>query len=207
MSLRAFATALAFVALTACAGENAAVVAPEGAGGHYLAVHIDSLSDGKAAQFEDARKKWVAEMAKRGTSDARGLFLQTDSNRFYTVRPFARFAELDARADRVARALASVPKDARDEYDHRSDEVLVFPHASEIWELDDELGYAPTANALALEHAACGLLVIEELRPDPTRRARRAMPLHGRKRRWRSRRRRSRSPGFAIAAPSGADVS
>jgi hypothetical protein len=136
-------------------------------------VHIDTLSADKAAQFEGARRAWVDDLHRAQTTDGRGLFLQVDARagqpaRFYTLRPFARMADLDTRREAVAKALASVPKEAQKRYDRLSDESLVFPHASEIWEVDVDLAYAPQEGGLGEETAACARMLVEDVRPDPT---------------------------------------
>src|SRR5689334_7577580 len=72
----------------------------------YRVVHIDTLAPEKAASFVDARKAWVAELVRAKTSDGRGTFLQVDERSFYTIRPLARFGELDTRGEEIERALA-----------------------------------------------------------------------------------------------------
>lgn len=130
-------------------------------------MHIDTLAPDRAAQFMDARRAWLDAVKKAGGVDRRGTFLQVDADRFYSVRPLARFAELDGRNDEFGRDLAPVPKSAGDAYDAASDTALVFPHTSEIWRLDGDLAYVPPTGALDETTAACGRLVLEEPRPDP----------------------------------------
>jgi hypothetical protein len=150
--------------------------APTPGGASYRAVHIDSLAPDKVTEFVDARRAWVAELQLLGTTDGRGLFIQAGESRFYTLRPLSDFASLDTRSAAVERALTSVPKAAGDVYDERSDAALIFPHTSEVWQLDDDLAYAPAGGALTEKTAACGRMIIEDARPDPamSRRYRRA---------------------------------
>jgi hypothetical protein len=143
------------------AAQTTAATAPK-----YRAVHIDTLAPDKFAQFVEARKAWVAEMRRANTSDRRGTFLQVDEQGFYTIRPLGRFGELDGRGEEIARALAPL-HEAEERYDRASDESLVFPHASEIWRVDPDLGYAPAAGAVNETSAACGRMIVEEPRPDP----------------------------------------
>jgi hypothetical protein len=133
----------------------------------YRTVHIDTLSPERAAQFVDARHAWLAAVTKAGGVDRRGSYLQVDGDRFFSMRPLARFAELDARGAEYERDLAPVPKSAGEAYDTASDTALVFPHASEIWRVDDDLAYVPPAGPLDETTACCGRLIVEEARPDP----------------------------------------
>jgi hypothetical protein len=93
--------------------------------------------------------------------------VQVDADRFYTLRPFSAFASFDTRIAAINAALAHVPKEAAERYDRDSDTALVFPHASEIWEVDDDLSYLPAEGALTEATAAVGRLVLEDVRPDP----------------------------------------
>src|SRR5690349_11759579 len=89
-------TACAVLSLAACAPSPKS--APRAAEApRYRTVHIDTLAPEKAAQFEAARREWVEELRRAHASDLRGLFLQVDRDRFYTIRPFATFASLDTR--------------------------------------------------------------------------------------------------------------
>jgi hypothetical protein len=135
----------------------------------YRSVHIDTLDPDKVAQFIDARRAWVEELRRDDATDGRGVFLEVPSaKRFITVRAFSSFTSLDTRGAVIKASLARVPKEAGERYDHLSDTALVFPHTSEIWELDDDLSYVPRAGALDEATAACGSLVIEDVRPSPS---------------------------------------
>jgi hypothetical protein len=160
--------ALPLVFLLGCAAapaprapESTAATLPK-----YRVVHVDTLDPEKAASFMEARKDWVAELRRAGTSDRRGTFLEVDGRSFYTVRPLERFGDLDGRGAEIARALEKL-KEAQKRYDDKSDAALVYPHRNEIWRVDDDLGYAPATGALNETTAACGRMIIEEPRADP----------------------------------------
>ena len=152
------ARAACMLALSACASK----VGPP----RYRVVHIDTLAPEKATQFEAARRAFVVELRRTGASDLRGRFFQVVGVGFLTLRTLARFGELDERGPAVARAMQGVPAEARERYDRLSDEALVFPHASEVWVVDEDLGYAPAGAALTETSAGAARLVIEETRPD-----------------------------------------
>jgi hypothetical protein len=165
---------LSAVLVSACAGGTTASPAARTSAAtassdapRYRTVHIDTVAPEKLAQFADARRAWLDEVRRAGAKDPRGVFLQVGADRFYTLRPFARFAELDTRREEATAALARVPKAAEGTYDRLSDESLVFPHASEIWRVDGDFGYAPPAGPRDETTAACGRLVLEDTRPDP----------------------------------------
>jgi hypothetical protein len=132
-------------------------------------VHIDTLTPGTLPRFEAGRVAWVEALRRANVTDGRGVFLQVDGTRFYTLRPFATFASFDTRVDAINAALARVPKEAAERYDKDSDESLVFPHTSEIWKVDDELSFTPAQPERALSEAtaAVGTLVLDDVRPDP----------------------------------------
>lgn len=160
----------------ACAGSPPAARGIAGArpsaAAPYRAVHIDTVAPDKVAQFEEARHTWIAELQRAHASDGRGLFVQVGANRFYTLRSFDRFGEFDTRGDAIERSLAAVPKEAGERYDRLADDALVYPHTSEIWKVDPDLGYAPATGALTEADAACGRMILEDVRPDPTTRDR-----------------------------------
>jgi hypothetical protein len=133
----------------------------------YRSVHIDTVAPGMFAQFEDARREWLGELRRAHATDGRGVFLQIGEGRFYTVRSFARFADFDTRGEAIERSLAAVPKAAGEKYDRLADTALVFPHTSEIWQVEPDLSYAPAGRALTERTAACGRLVLEDVMPDP----------------------------------------
>jgi hypothetical protein len=142
-----------------------AAAPPAAAAAVYRAVHIDTIAADKLAQFEGARRDFVAELDRARTSDHRGLMLQVEPNRFYTMFAFERFAELDP--DGSPDPLAAVPAQAKEQYGKLCDDALVFPHTTEVWRRDDHLAYAPAGGGLTEADAACGRLVIEDVRPDP----------------------------------------
>ena len=133
----------------------------------YVAVHIDTVSAALFGQFVDARREWLGELRSHHATDGRGVFLQVGDVAFYTLRHFAAFGDFDTRGEAIERSLAAVPKDAAERYDRLADTSLVYPHTSEIWAREAELGYAPAGGALDERSACCGRLVIEDVRADP----------------------------------------
>src|SRR2546423_755497 len=115
------------VILAGCGGAPRPSPSPADGSSEYRAVHIDTLAPDKVAQFVDARRAWVAELARAGASDGRGVFVQVGDHQMYTIRSFMRFADFDTRGDAIDRSLAKVPKAAGDAYDRASDTSLVFP--------------------------------------------------------------------------------
>jgi serine/threonine protein kinase len=132
----------------------------------YLTVHIDTLAPEHRAEFEAARREWVAVLHRAHATDQRGTFYEVADVGFVTMRPFATFADLDARAADRKRALAAVPAEALQRYDARSDAALGFPHYSEIWQRDDDLGYAPRAGALDEQAANAIEMIVEDVKAD-----------------------------------------
>jgi hypothetical protein len=133
----------------------------------YRSVHVDNIGPGLLSQFEGGRRDWLAELRRANATDGRGVFLQVGPSTFYTVRSFAKFGDFDTRGDAIERSLAAVPKAAQERYDALSDTSLVFPHTGEVWGVEADLSYAPPGGGLTERTAACGRLVLEDLRPDP----------------------------------------
>jgi hypothetical protein len=132
----------------------------------YRAVHIDTIQPGKLAQFEGARREWVAELLRDRATDGRGLFVQVGDSRFFTLRAFSRFGDFDTRGAAIERSLSAVPKAAAERYDELSDTALAFPHTSEIWTLEPELSYALEGSALTERAGACGRVEVEDVQAD-----------------------------------------
>jgi hypothetical protein len=156
-----------FVIAVACGGTAPRVAAPASAPDEYRAVHIDNLAPDKVAQFVDARRAWVAALDGAGASDGRGVFLLVGDHEMVTVRRFTRFEDFDTRGAAIDKSLAKVPKATADAYDKGSDTSLVFPHASEVWQLDRDISYVPATGALDEASAGAGRLVVDDVKPDP----------------------------------------
>jgi hypothetical protein len=132
----------------------------------YRAVHIDTIQPGKFAQFEAARREWVAELLRDRATDGRGLFVQVGDSRFFTIRTFSRFGDFDTRGAAIERSLSAVPKAAAERYDELSDTALAFPHTSEVWSLEPELSYALEGGALTERAGTCGRVEVEDVQAD-----------------------------------------
>jgi hypothetical protein len=142
-------------------------VAPDAGPPSYRSVHIDTIAPGKFPQFEAARREWVDVLRRANATDGRGLFVEVDGDHFYTLRPFAQFGGTAERARMIEESMKRVPKEAGDRYDRLCDTALVFPHTSEVWQIDDDLTYTPAVAAPTEATAACGTLVLDDVRPDP----------------------------------------
>lgn len=79
------------------------------------------------------------------------------------MRRFSAWADFDTRNDRIERSLAKVPEAASAAYDRDSDDSLVYPHTSEIWELDPDLSVGGLDEATA----GAGRIVWDDVKPDP----------------------------------------
>jgi hypothetical protein len=122
-------------------------------------VHFDNLAPAKVAQYERARREWLAWVIDHKVVDPwGGYFLQIGTTTFLTVRPFTSFAELDPPSgpqppiDPVVQA----------RYNERSDEGLVAPHMTEIWVRQPELDYQPAKPVN--ETRGVGRIVMEQVR-------------------------------------------
>ena len=135
--------------------------------GRFRTVHVDTIAPDLVGQFESARTAWLAALAARQTSDARGVFLQVDGHTFLTLRPFTAFADLDKRGPARAQALSSVDPALRKRYDDQSDMALVFPHRNEIWSVEEKLGFQAPGGPASECRAGAGRLVVESVRPAP----------------------------------------
>jgi hypothetical protein len=125
----------------------------------YVAVHMDTVATALLGQFVAARREWLGELRSRRATDGRGVF--------YTLRHFTSFGDFDTRGEAMERSLAAVPKEAAERYDRLSDTSLVYPHTTEIWAREADLGFAPASGALDERSACCGRIVIEDVRADP----------------------------------------
>ena len=164
--LTLFASATAATACAATAPTTTNASTSSAAEPQYRAVHIDTIQPGKFAQFEGARREWVAELLRVRATDGRGLFVQVGDSRFFTLRTFSRFGDFDTRGPAIERSLSAVPKAAAERYDQLSDTALAFPHTSEIWSLQPELSYALDGGALTERAGACGRVEVEDVQAD-----------------------------------------
>jgi hypothetical protein len=133
----------------------------------YLAVHVDHLQTGGLQRFTDARRRWLAVLAAKQTTDGRGLFLQTGDSGFLSVRPLRTLGDLDRQPALSAAALVSVDPRERERYDAASDALLAPPHRTEIWRYDPDLSLGVTDPTAALSGAAWGKMTVEEIDPTP----------------------------------------
>jgi hypothetical protein len=116
-------------------------------------VHVDHLDPAKVAQYEHARRDWVAWTRAHHVADPwGGTFLQIGGTTFLTSRPFTTWAELDAKNT------ATIDPKAQAAYNDRSDDALVPPHHNEIWVREPELDYGS-----ATETTGVGRITYDEI--------------------------------------------
>lgn len=119
-------------------------------------VHIDHLDPAKVAQYEQARKDWVAWTRDHHVVDPwGGTFLQVGGATFFTLKSFTDWAELDAKST------AKLDPKAQAAYNDRSDAALVPPHHNEIWVREPSLD-------LPGELAGFGVISFDETKLDDT---------------------------------------
>lgn len=129
-----------------------------------LRAHLDHVRPEHMAQFADARREWKAFLAQRALPDAwGGTLLEIEGRGFYTLRPLAALDDLVAA--RPAPPFDEAYVAAQRRYNTRSDEVLVFPHATQVWSRIDDLSYRPAANAPALSGACRGTIAFDSVEP------------------------------------------
>jgi hypothetical protein len=130
-------------------------------------VHVDHLQAGGLGAFASARKRWVDVLANAGTTDGRGLYLQTGDSGFLSLRPLRSMGDLDRSPALIKAALAPIDPAAQKAYDDASDALLTPPHRSEIWRFDPDESFGVEDPVAALSGAAWGKMTVEELDPTP----------------------------------------
>jgi hypothetical protein len=158
--------------LVAACSHRAAVRAPELpvlATGvtSYAVVHVDHLQAGGLGPFAAARKRWVDVLAKGGTTDGRGLYVQTGDSGFLSLRPLGSLGDLDRSPALVKAALGPIDPAAQKAYDDASDSLLAPPHRNEIWRFDPDESFGVNDPIAALSSAAWGKMTVEEIDPTP----------------------------------------
>ncbi len=118
-------------------------------------VHVDHLDPAKVAQYEAARRDWVAWIKDHHVADPwGGTFFQVGGSTFLTVRAFTTWAELDATST------AKLDAKAQAAYNTRSDAALVPPHHNEIWVREPDLDLG------ASDVAGFGRIAFDEIKLD-----------------------------------------
>ena len=83
-------------------------------------VHVDNLDPTKVAQYEQARREWLAWIVEHKAVDPwGGLFLQVGKARFLVLRPFTRYADLDP-----SPAPVQIDRQVQARYNERCDAVV-----------------------------------------------------------------------------------
>jgi hypothetical protein len=148
----------ALLVLAAGAGGAAIDTAP------HVRAHLDHVRPEHMAAFAEARREWKGFLAQRGLPDAwGGTVLEVEGRGFYTLRPLETLDALVAPRPMAPTDDAYVAAQRR--YNTRSDEVLVFPHATQVWTRNDDLSYRPAADAPALSARCSGTLAFDSVEP------------------------------------------
>jgi hypothetical protein len=130
----------------------------------HVRAHLDHVRPEHMAQFAAARREWKAFLAERSLPDAwGGTMLQIEGRGFYTLRPLAALDDLTAPRPPAPTDDAYVAAQKR--YNTRSDEILLFPHATQVWTRSDDLAYRPVASAPALSGACSGTIAFDSIEP------------------------------------------
>ncbi|MET0552381.1 MAG: hypothetical protein ABW221_05050 [Vicinamibacteria bacterium] len=148
----------ALVVLASGAGAASIDTAP------YVRAHLDHVRPEHMASFAEARREWKDFLAPRGLPDAwGGTVLEVEGRGFYSLRPLP---TLDALvAPRPPAPTDEAYAAAQRRYNQRSDAVLVFPHATQVWSRDDDLSYRPAAGPATLAAACSGTLAFDSVEP------------------------------------------
>jgi hypothetical protein len=151
-------TLAALFVLAAQAGGAAIDTAP------HVRAHLDHVRPEHMAAFAEARRDWKAFLAQRGLPDGwGGTMLEIEGRGFYTLRPLETLDALTAPRPPPPMDEAYVAAQRR--YNERSDAVLVFPHATQVWTRNDDLSYRPAAGAPALSGRCSGTLAFDAVEP------------------------------------------
>jgi hypothetical protein len=126
--------------------------------------HLDHVRPEHRAAFAEARRDWKAFLAQRSLPDAwGGTVLEIEGRGFYSLRPFETLDALVATRPPAPTDDAYVAAQRR--YNARSDAVLVFPHATQVWARHAGLSYRPAADAPALSARCSGTLAFDSVEP------------------------------------------
>jgi hypothetical protein len=131
-------------------------------------VHIDNVDPAKAELFENSRRTWLAALTRDGQKlgDGRPLFWHARSGKvqtYFTLYPFNKWAEMDARGEMITQTNATVGEQAVTTYD-LGDAALVPPHCSQIWRRAEAADIAWAGNdSLTEVSAPVGRLEIHQV--------------------------------------------
>ena len=130
----------------------------------HLRAHLDHVRPEDMASFAAARREWREFVGERGLPDPwGGTVLEIEGRGFYSLRPLATLDALVAPRPPAPTDDAYVAAERR--YNQRSDAVLVFPHATQVWTRNDDLSYRPAAAAPALSAACSGTIAFDAVEP------------------------------------------
>jgi hypothetical protein len=130
----------------------------------HVRAHLDHIRPEHLAQFADARREWKAFLAQRALPDAwGGTLLEIEGRGFYTLRPLATLDALVAPRPPAPTDAEYVAAQRR--YNARSDAVLVFPHATQVWSRHDDLSYRLAKDAPALSSRCSGTIAFDSVEP------------------------------------------
>lgn len=130
----------------------------------HVRAHLDHMRPEHMAQFADARREWKAFLASRDLPDAwGGTMLEIEGRGFYSLRPLAALDDLLAPRPSAPTDDAYVAAQRR--YNARSDEVLLFPHATQVWTRNEDLAYRPEQDPPALSSRCSGTIAFDSVEP------------------------------------------
>jgi hypothetical protein len=128
-------------------------------------VHVDHVARTRMADFEAARRELLAALGAKNVSEGTTFILETDEPAYLSIRPFERYADLDAEGARQRVAFDAVGEATMARLDGITHSTLVPPHRNEMWSLQTALTYTPPG-APTLATAAVARLVEHEVMPD-----------------------------------------
>jgi hypothetical protein len=169
MSAKYAGATMALTALVAACSKPAAVAPPAVPSGSGLPrrcrVHIDHVARARVSDFESARRELLAAFAAKDVSEGTTFVLQTDEPAYLSLRPFERYADLDAAGAQQKAVDAAIGEDTLARLDAITHATLVPPHRNEMWSLQTALTYAP-AGGPTLATGKAGRLVEDEVMPE-----------------------------------------
>jgi hypothetical protein len=128
-------------------------------------VHVDHVDPKRTAEFESARHELLGAFASKHVSEGTTFVLETDEPAYLSLRPFDRYADLDAAGARQKAVDDAVGEETLARLDATTHATLVPPHKNEIWSLEKSLTYVPPGGA-ALDTGAFGRIVFDEVMPE-----------------------------------------
>ncbi len=128
-------------------------------------VHVDHVARVRRGDFESARRELLAAFALKGVREGTTFVLETDEPAYLSLRPFERYADLDAEGARQKVVDDAVGETTLARLDAITHATLVPPHKNEMWSLQTALTYLPP-DGPTLATAKVGRMVEHEVMPE-----------------------------------------